>query len=766
MQLTFKHISQSSQSEKQIIEVHPSSSVLHLKQQLSNLISHPANVIRILAIKDGNEILLPDESSLDDLGINESSALFLDIHRPEDEAESQIRDKLRSKREMKEQKQEAPAKDWIGILREKIQSGVLSAVLQVIGDYEREESARVVDEEEDLFSVADVEGNTALHYACQLGHSNMVQLFVARNGACNRESKENWTPLMSAVNNGYVECVKAILKHPRIQINKMTKGRGTALHLACKKGYSNIVELLIESNACMITEDQAGLIPLQVASTQEIFEMIPKYMGERELQSINENIPKGALNFSSEVYYTGSLVIEDKLVFLYIDHDNGLLKCYQDKEVFARHEEPWLPIKLIDIWDIKTTKGLLYGNKNAMCFIVYSKLGSYKFYTLEPELTSEWVNRLQSGIDYCQIRKRGYVEEESRSEDEERKIREGILLKSTFVQKKKKDEVNFKSFTVLGELGSGSFGKVYKVIKNDSKQVYAIKQLNKQFLINQKQIKYAIGECKILRYLRHPFIIRMTYAFQTPKNLYMVLELCPNGDLMTHLSERSRFAESVARFYIAETILAVEHLHSLDIVYRDLKPENILVDRAGHIRLADFGLAKENVNPLNPAMSFCGSPAYLAPEMLTKSGSEKPADVYGIGAILYELLTGLPPFYSDNIKELFRNIKNGMLQFPKTVKPEAQDLMRKLMHKDPTKRPSISQVKHHVFFRDINWEDLEKKNIKPPRLGNKWLQLDETGEEPQEELPSVPSKNKIVDDEDYDEEELDDSVAEFNFSRS
>ena len=766
MQLTFKHNTSSSQTGKQTVEVPQNFTIIELKEHLSSIIGHPPNVIRILAIKDGDEILLPDESTLVALEINENSALFLDIFRQEDEAEAQVRGKLKSKREMKEQKQEAPAKDWMGLLAEKIQAGVLSGVLQVIGDYEREESGKVVDEEEDLFSIADSTGCTALHYACQSGHSNMVQLFVARNGACNRESKENWTPLMLAVNHGHFECVKAILKHPRIQINKMTRGKGTALHLACRKGYSNIAEVLIENNASMTIEDQAGMIPLQVASTQEIFELIPKYMGERELQSINEHIPKGALNFSSEVYYTGSLVIEDRLVFLYIDHDNGLLKVFQDKDSFMKQEEPWLSIKLIDIWDIKTSKGLQYGNKNAMCFIVYSKLGSYKFYTLEPELTNEWINRLQSGINYCQIHKRGYVELDLRQEEEERKIKEALLLKSTFVQKKKKDEVNFKSFTVLSELGSGSFGKVYKVIKNDTKQVFAIKQLNKQFLINQKQIKYAIGECKILRYLRHPFIIKMSYAFQTPKNLYMVLELCPNGDLMTHLSERSRFAESVARFYIAETILAVEHLHSMDIVYRDLKPENILVDRAGHIRLADFGLAKENVNPLNPAMSFCGSPAYLAPEMLTKSGSEKPADVYGIGAILYELLTGLPPFYSDNIKELFRNIKNGMLQFPKTVKPEAQDLMRKLMHKDPTKRPSISQVKHHIFFKDINWEDLEKKRVKPPRLGNKWLQLDETGEEPPEDLPVVPTNTKIVDDEDYDEEELGDSVAEFNFSRN
>ena len=762
MQLTFKLIDQSSQTGKQSVEAAPEMTIEELKNILSGIVSQPANIIRILLIREGNEILLTDENTVDSYGITETSALFLDIVRADLEEETAVRDKLRSKREMKEQKEAAPAKDWLGLLVEKIRTGVLSGVLQLIGDYEREEAGKIVDDEEDLFSIADAEGWTALHYASQLGHSNVVQLLVARNGACNRESKDNWTPLMLGVNHGHLECVRAVLKHPRIQINKMTVGRGTALHIGCRKGYSAIVQLLLESKACMTIEDQSGLIPLQVASTQEIFELIPKYMGERELQSIHENIPKGALNFSSEVFFTGSMVIEDKVVFLYIDHDVGVLKCYSDKELYIQQEEAWLSIKLIDIWDIKTTKGILYGNKDAMCFILYTKLGSYKFYTLQVELTNEWVSRLQSGIDYCQIHKRGFTLEEVKGEEDQNAIREGILLKTGTAFK---DEVNFKSFTILGELGSGSFGKVYKVIKNDTKHVYAIKQLNKQFLISQKQIKYAIGECKILRYLSHPFIISMSYAFQTPKNLYMVLELCPNGDLMTHLSERSRFAETVAKFYIAETILAVEYLHSLDIVYRDLKPENILVDRAGHIRLADFGLAKENVNPLNPAMSFCGSPAYLAPEMLSKSGSEKSADVYGIGAILYELLTGLPPFYSDNIKELFRNIKNGLLQFPKTVRPEPQDLMRKLMNKDPTKRPSISQVKHHVFFRDINWEELEKKKVKPPRLGNKWLQLDETGDgQPSEDLPT--HTKKIVDDEDYDEDELADSVAEFNFSRS
>jgi serine/threonine protein kinase len=763
MQLTFKLIDNSSQTGKQTLEVHPSLTISSVKAQLSQIIGHDASLIRIVLIREGTEMLCSDESSLESLEITENSTLFLDWSSSEVEQESVIREQLRSKRDMGEQKVPAPGKDWLSLLVQKIQAGVLSGVLQMIADYEREESGKIVDDEEDLFSVSDSQGYTALHYACQAGHANMVQQFVAKHGACNRESQDNFTPLMLAVHHGHLECVRAILKHPRIQINKMTYGKGTALHIACRKGFSNIVQLLLENGAEMTVEDQLGLIPLQVASTQEIFEIIPKFMGERELKSIQEGLPKGALNFSSDVYYTGSLVIEDKLVFLYIDHDKGLLKCFEDKESFIQGQEPWLSTNIIDIWDIKTTKGILYGDKNAMCFILYSKLGNYKFYTNQPDLTNEWVNRLQAGINYCQIHKRGYIEQDLKTDEANLLLKQELTLRSTF---KKTEEVNFKSFTILGELGSGSFGKVYKVIKNDTKQVFAIKQLNKQFLINQKQLKYAIGECKILRYLRHPFIISMTFAFQTPKNLYMVLELCPNGDLMTHLSERSRFAESVARFYIAETVLAVEYLHSLDIVYRDLKPENILLDRAGHIRLADFGLAKENVNPLNPAMSFCGSPAYLAPEMLSKTGSEKSADVYGIGAILYELLTGLPPFYSDNIKELFRNIKSGMLQFPKTVKPEAQDLMRKLMNKDPSKRPSISQVKHHVFFRDINWEELEKKKVKAPRLGNKWMQVDENWDEPSEELPVVNNSKKIVDDDDYEEEELDDSVAEFNFSRN
>ncbi|CAG9311781.1 unnamed protein product [Blepharisma stoltei] len=762
MQLTFKVLDLEAAENTLQIDCLSEHSVQHVKSILSPMLNQPPNLLRLIQLKEGHEILLSDDNTILSYDINESSRLLVDIIRPEREEELAARERIKNKRGLKDQQEPAPSKDWLGLLIAKIMDGSLSGLLQLIGEYDREEAGNVMDEEEDLLSTPNADGWTGLHFACQLGHSNIAQLFVARGANCNRETLDNWTPLILASYHGHAECVRALLKHPRIQINKMTATKGTALHQACRKGHAPIVQLLLENNASMTIEDNNRAIPLMVASTHEIFEIIPKYMGERELQKVRGEHRGEMTSFNGEVFYTGSTQIHDRQVLLSLDIDQGYLSVYMDKDNFIKNEEPSHRMRLLDIWDIRVSKGLQYGNKDAVCFIIHSKTGNFKFYTLMEDLTNMWIRRIQDGIDYCQQHKIGMKDEDQNGQTtEELGPREDMLFSSSSTN----EIINFKSFTTLEELGSGSFGKVYKVIKNDTKHVYALKQLNKQFLVKHKQLKYAVGECKILRYLSHPFIITMDYAFQTPKHLYMVLEYCPNGDLMTHLSERSRFAESVARFYIAETILAVEYLHSLDIVYRDLKPENILIDRAGHIRLADFGLAKENVNPLNPAMSFCGSPAYLAPEMLSKTGSEKSADVYGIGAILYEFLTGMPPFYSDNIKELFRNIKRGLLQFPKVVKPEAQDLMRKLMNKDPTKRPTMTQAKSHIFFKGIDWEELEKKKVRPPRLGSKWVQLDEY----EEEQANVMTHQKtLVEDEDYAEEEelQEDNIAEFNFARA
>jgi protein-serine/threonine kinase len=262
-----------------------------------------------------------------------------------------------------------------------------------------------------------------------------------------------------------------------------------------------------------------------------------------------------------------------------------------------------------------------------------------------------------------------------------------------------------------------------------------------------------------MKSLSHPFILKIHYAFQTPKNLYMVLDYCPNGDLLAHLQETVRLTESVCKFYCAEVLLALEYLHSLDIVYRDLKPENILLDHFGHVKLADFGLAKENVNSMNLAMSFCGSPAYLAPELVNKEGADKSADVYAFGALIYELLTGLPPFFSENIKELFHNIRSSQLAFPAVIRPEAKDLIKKVMQRDASKRPTISQLKHHPFFRDINWEAILQMQIRPPRLAAHWRQVEDMTKEQVE--VDFTARGPVIMDEDYREGETVDKVEEF-----
>jgi len=275
--------------------------------------------------------------------------------------------------------------------------------------------------------------------------------------------------------------------------------------------------------------------------------------------------------------------------------------------------------------------------------------------------------------------------------------------------------IGFKSFEIMDVLGHGAFGKVFKCrrIGHDDK-VYAMKVLKKAFLYRNKHLKYAITECNILKQAEHPFVIKMHYSFQTPDNLYMILDFCPGNDLAYHLNKKQIFEEDEAKFFIAEIILAIEYIHNLDVIYRDLKPENILIDHDGHCRLADFGLAKENIGEKDFAKSFCGSPAYLPPEMLHSKGVSKSADIYQIGAVLYEFLVGFPPYYTENIKELYNSIRSARLQVPNYISKPGKDLLNQLLNKRPEKRITIEKIKQHDFFKGIDWEKLKRKEIEPP----------------------------------------------------
>merc|ERR1712137_696036 len=275
--------------------------------------------------------------------------------------------------------------------------------------------------------------------------------------------------------------------------------------------------------------------------------------------------------------------------------------------------------------------------------------------------------------------------------------------------------VNVDDFELLKVIGKGSFGKVMQVQKKDDGQIYAMKVLRKEAIIARKQVDHTRAEKAILQKVSHPFIVKLNYAFQTEDKLYMVLDYINGGELFFHLKKEGKFSEERVQLYTAEIALALSHLHSLGIVYRDLKPENILVDNNGHICITDFGLSKE-ISPDEVTHTFCGTPEYLAPEVLKGQGHGCPVDWWSLGTLIYEMLTGLPPFYSQNINIMYQKILNGELRFPDTMSPDACSLLEGLLTRDPAKRygSDFSVIKNHPFFSGIDWGKLERKEIEPP----------------------------------------------------
>jgi serine/threonine protein kinase len=197
-------------------------------------------------------------------------------------------------------------------------------------------------------------------------------------------------------------------------------------------------------------------------------------------------------------------------------------------------------------------------------------------------------------------------------------------------------------------IGKGSFGEVYLVKKKSTGKLYAMKIMSKRMIQRQNLAKYIYTEKNVQSSIKHPFIVRLYCAFQSSTRLFMVMDYCGGGDLGHVLQREKIFSEETARIYIAEVLLAIEELHSREIIYRDLKPDNVVLDDEGHALLTDFGLSKDGIKDSDSTQSFCGSIAYLAPEMLRRSGHGRTVDWYLLGVLLYEMLVGIPPYFNKD----------------------------------------------------------------------------------------------------------------------
>jgi len=274
-------------------------------------------------------------------------------------------------------------------------------------------------------------------------------------------------------------------------------------------------------------------------------------------------------------------------------------------------------------------------------------------------------------------------------------------------------------FTVLKVIGQGSFGKVYLVSKKEEPnkgKVFAMKVLSKSRIIERNELEHIKAEKSILMKLEFPFLVRLHYSFQTLNQLYFVMDYINGGELFYHLQKEKKFTEERVRFYAAEIVAGLEYLHMAGVIYRDLKPENLLLTSKGHIVMTDFGLSKEGLHdPRDRTRTFCGTPEYLAPEILGGEGYSKAVDWWSFGTLLYEMLTGLPPFYSEELEEMYAKIMSGDLVIPDTISPEAGDFLRKLLEREDKKRlQEPAAIKAHPFFKEINWDLLLKKELTPP----------------------------------------------------
>ena len=315
--------------------------------------------------------------------------------------------------------------------------------------------------------------------------------------------------------------------------------------------------------------------------------------------------------------------------------------------------------------------------------------------------------------------------------------------------KKKKMKIKVKDFEKLKTVGLGSYGRVRLCKQKKTGEIFVMKILKKNEIIKQKQVDHVYSEFNILSTLKHPFIVQLVgFNFEDPKYIYFVLEYIQGGELFTLLRTKGTFPVPQTKFYLAHIITIFEYLHSKNIVYRDLKPENILINKNGYLKLTDFGFAKILEN--EKTYTLCGTPEYLAPEIILNKGHGKAVDWWTLGILLYEMLVGIDPFSDDDPMKTYQKILKGKINFPKTIDKDAKSLIKHLLTQDTSKRfgclkNGVKDILNHRFFDGFDWKNFVYLTLTPPYIPDVKSEDDTSNFEkyPESDLesPAVDKKN-------------------------
>merc|ERR1719445_2389822 len=280
-----------------------------------------------------------------------------------------------------------------------------------------------------------------------------------------------------------------------------------------------------------------------------------------------------------------------------------------------------------------------------------------------------------------------------------------------------KRTIQFSDLIIVGTLGKGSFGHVQSVKDNTTQKTYALKAVSKAQIVQTGQQGHIMSEKRVMEVLDHPFLVKLYATYKDRDRLYFLLEPSLGGELFSVLREKTLFDDDTSRFYAGSVVLAFEYMHSKNIVYRDLKPENLLLDEYGYLKVTDFGFAKDI--SAGRTWTLCGTPDYLAPEIVAGKGHGKGVDWWTLGILIYEMLASTPPFYDEDPMKLYAKIVAGNMSFPPHFSKSAQSLVKKLLHQKPTKRLGVvkggaQKIKEHSWFDGLDWNKLFNKTEKVP----------------------------------------------------
>ncbi|CAD8154308.1 unnamed protein product [Paramecium pentaurelia] len=505
-------------------------------------------------------------------------------------------------------------------------------------------------------NIKDLDDWTPLHFACQYNNLEIVQYLLKQEANPKSLSLDKKSPLHIASIKNTCEICELLINYGA-NLDELDSDLNTPLHIASKYGNDKVCQILLEKNANHEQKNNQNLTPIELASDINIIEVFNRY-------GISLN------NFT----YTRTVIKEQNLILQNSrrDHVERLLKLTQrrSKKQLSNAAEP------------------LDNNEQRISIIT-------------SDTRSTWNKIVNFAVSFYRVSIKGN--------------------NLNTILEIEQNRLGPQSFQFYQKLGEGGFGEVYLVEKIGQlpKKYYAMKILKKEDINTSNIIKSAQIEKDVLKMMNHPFIVKLNWAFQTSDHLYLVMDLCPGGDLATHLELLNSYPENIVKIFAAEITLALEALHSQGIIFRDLKPENIVLDADGHALLTDFGLSKSGIDEEILNQSFCGTLAYLAPEMLMKKGHGRQVDWYMLGILIYELLVGAPPYYDSEKEVLKENIKKAPLRIPKCLSEEAKDIIVKLLIRNPKKRlgckEDAKEIKCHPWFNDIDWQDCYNKKLKPPK---------------------------------------------------